>query len=95
MSIETVRSKPRFPDNGRLIGAVTFLISGVVLVPIFAHFWGWSAVFYDTAKGNVHDAIRLLWSISWCCIGFAFIAYRASKTVHATPAGRIYFPIYL
>ena len=94
MSIETVRSKSRFPDRGRLIGAGVFLIVGVFLIPIFAFFWGLSAVFYDTAKGNTHDAIRLLWSISWCCIGFAFIAYRASKTTHVTPARQTYFSIY-
>src|SRR5438874_5683217 len=88
MSIETIRSK--FPDKGRLIGAVVFLVIGLSLIPIFAHFGG----FYATAEGNVHDAIRLLWSISWCCIGFALIAYRNSKKTHGTPARRSYFSIY-
>jgi hypothetical protein len=94
MSIDPVRAQTRFPDKGRLIGAAVFLISGVLLIPIFTPFWGLSTVFYDTAKGNIHDAIRLLWSISWCCIGFAFVAYRAGKKTHESSARLTYFSIY-
>lgn len=83
-------------DLGRRVGSVIYAIIGLFSPIIIIGSFGWNFMFYNEPINGFGNYPRLLWCVIWVSLGFACIAYEASKWPHhLESAFPSYYTVYL
>lgn len=85
----------KIKDEGRFVGSLIYFFGGILILNFFIQKFGLNFIFYDKAISGFGNYPRLIWCLVCVFLGFALIAYRASKGRHGDKAFPQYYLSYL